>query len=65
MMDHEVGAAEETLCPRCGADATWVYADGEATRVEVRCRDCGLVSMSRSEFDIAEADISVPGEDEA
>jgi len=41
----------EGLCPRCGAEAKWLYLDPEKTRIEVICRDCGRYEISREEFD--------------
>jgi hypothetical protein len=43
----------ETLCPRCGAEAEWLFLDPEKRLIEVMCPDCGLLEMTREEFDSA------------
>jgi rubredoxin len=52
----------EALCPRCGADAKWSFADREKTVVEIVCPDCGRFELPRAEFDQAELDIATPDE---
>ncbi len=56
------GGLQECVCPRCGSDAEWAFADEERTRVEVVCPDCGRYEMSKEEFDLKETDISEPDE---
>ena len=46
----------EALCPRCGADAQWLFLDPEKSRVEVNCGDCGRYEMTKEEFDQAAVD---------
>lgn len=58
MLDHETGSKELAACPKCGADATWMFTDREETAVEIQCADCGRISMARSEFDAAQADLA-------
>ena len=46
----------QAVCPRCGEDAGWSFADAEKTRVEVSCPNCGPFGISREEFDQTESD---------
>jgi uncharacterized Zn finger protein len=46
----------EIPCPRCGADAEWSYLDESKTTIEVMCANCGVVEMSREDFDQATTD---------
>ena len=62
---HEKRVQNETACPNCGGEASWVYSDAESLQVEVTCPDCGRIDMSRAEFDCAEADIAGPSERDA
>ena len=48
----------QALCPRCGGEVEWNFADDAGTRVEVNCADCGRYEMEASEFDAAEAEIT-------
>ncbi len=43
----------EIPCPRCGAEASWSFADAGKTRAEVKCPNCGRFEMSREDFDQA------------
>lgn len=60
-MDPERGL-RDAICPRCGADAEWIFADSEQTRVEITCPDCGKFYMPRAEFDHTESEIAEPDE---
>ena len=58
MIGKEPGP-REAICPRCGMDALWSYADEEQTLVEVVCPDCGRFELPRAEFDVVESEIAV------
>ncbi|MBZ5611273.1 MAG: hypothetical protein LAP38_23675 [Acidobacteriia bacterium] len=54
---RRIGEEEGPLeCPRCKAEATWLFLDEEKTVVEILCSDCGRFEMSRTEFEKAESD---------
>lgn len=59
----ETHLQDETVCPQCGAIATWGYLGSEQTQVQVNCADCGRVEMTRAEFDVAEAELPGPSDD--
>jgi len=48
----------DTICVRCGAEATWRFADPAEEVVEITCPDCGRFEVSRVEFEQAEFDIA-------
>jgi hypothetical protein len=49
-------------CPRCGADASWVFADPERSQVQVSCPDCGRFEMERADFDQTRTEMAEPEE---
>ena len=54
----------ETICPRCGGDASWSLLDEEKRRIEIACPDCGRYEMTREEFDqtaTEDAQLNEPG----
>jgi len=59
-LTDEKRTQDETVCPQCGAIATWGYLDAEETQVQVTCSDCGRVAMTRAEFDCAETELVEP-----
>lgn len=58
----DLAELREALCPRCGGDAQWSFADEAKTEVVVACADCGRYTLPRAEFDAAEAEIATPEE---
>jgi len=55
---RKIGEEETTIeCPQCRGEATWRFLDEAKERVEVVCSDCGLIEMSRTEFERAESDV--------
>lgn len=58
----DLAELREGLCPRCGSDAQWSFADEAKTEVSVACADCGRYRLPRAEFDAAEAEIATPDE---
>ena len=62
-IDPERGQ-RDAICPRCGADAEWMFLDTGQTRVELTCPDCGNFEIPRAEFDQAESEIVEPGDRE-
>jgi len=42
----------------------WVFSDRERTQVQVTCPDCGVIEMTRQEFDCVEVDMQGPVIDE-
>ena len=50
----------DTLCPRCGAEANWSFADDQKSMVEIACPDCGHFTVSTAEFEQAEFDLATP-----
>jgi predicted RNA-binding Zn-ribbon protein involved in translation (DUF1610 family) len=55
-------APRDAVCARCGAEAQWMFADSEQTRVEVICPDCGKYELPRAEFHHVESEIVEPEE---
>ena len=52
-MNHKERDEHDALCPQCGEEAQWSYADSEKSRVEVKCSNCGPFELSREDFDRA------------
>ena len=48
----------DTVCPRCGAEATCCFLDEGQKMVEIVCPNCGRVELLRTEFEQAEFDIA-------
>jgi len=57
-MNDALQDSPDTVCVRCGADATWSFADPAQERIEVVCPSCGRFEMSREEFEQAEFDMA-------
>lgn len=50
---------EAAVCPVCGGEAGWGYLDGDMTRVELICVNCGRMEVPKARFDEAEADAAL------
>lgn len=61
-MKQESLNSQDTLCPRCAAEAKWILAGAEQETVQITCPDCGLFEIPSTEFEQAEFDISEPTE---
>jgi predicted RNA-binding Zn-ribbon protein involved in translation (DUF1610 family) len=57
-MEQEQQNSPDTICVRCGAEASWLFADDEKQFVEIVCPNCGRFEMTRAEFEQAEFDIA-------
>jgi predicted RNA-binding Zn-ribbon protein involved in translation (DUF1610 family) len=55
-MDDVQQNSPDTICVRCGAEATWSFLD--QAMVEIVCPDCGRFEVPRAEFKQAEFDIA-------
>ena len=53
-MRQEQQNSPDTVCSRCGADATWSFVDEAQQIVEIVCPDCGRFEVTRDEFENAE-----------
>jgi endogenous inhibitor of DNA gyrase (YacG/DUF329 family) len=49
---------QDGICPRCGAECAWEFADVEQTSIEVVCPDCERYHVSKAEFEQAQADVA-------
>ena len=54
----------ETPCAHCGADTEWSFIDEARTQVEVLCPNCGLLELTKAEFDQAAAELAQPADRE-
>jgi predicted RNA-binding Zn-ribbon protein involved in translation (DUF1610 family) len=61
-MNNQQQNSTETLCPHCGAQANWHFADESNQTVQIHCPDCGTFQLPRAEFEQAEFDIAEPDE---
>lgn len=57
-MNEEQQNTTETLCPRCGAQASWHFLDETKRMVGISCPDCGRFDLPSAEFEVAEFDIA-------
>lgn len=48
-MDDVQQNSPDTICVRCGAEATWSFLD--QAMVEIVCPDCGRFEVPRAEFE--------------
>lgn len=61
-MNNQQQDSTETVCPHCGAQASWHFAEEAKETVEIHCPDCGTFQLPRAEFERAEFDIAPPDE---
>jgi predicted RNA-binding Zn-ribbon protein involved in translation (DUF1610 family) len=64
MRDEQLNSPD-TICSRCGAEATWRFLDEEKQFVEIVCPDCGRFEVPCAEFENAEFDIAQSDETRA
>lgn len=61
-MNNQQQDSTETLCTRCGAQASWHFTDETQQTIEIVCPDCGKFEIPRAEFERAEFDMAQPEE---